>query len=35
VDATNETGAVALYERVGMYVARQYDTYEKRFGARA
>jgi mycothiol synthase len=35
VDATNETGAVALYERVGMHVARQYDTYEKRFRTRA
>lgn len=35
VDATNETGAVAVYERVGMHVARQYDTYEKRFGVRA
>jgi mycothiol synthase len=35
VDSTNETGAVALYERVGMHVARQYDTYEKRFGTHA
>jgi mycothiol synthase len=35
VDATNETGAVALYERVGMHVAQQYDTYRKRFGPRA
>lgn len=35
VDATNETRAVALYERVGMRVARQYDTYEKRYGTRA
>jgi mycothiol synthase len=35
VDATNETGAVVLYERVGMHVATQYDTYEKRLGPRA
>jgi mycothiol synthase len=35
VDARNETGAVALYERAGMHVARQYDTFEKRFGAPA
>jgi ribosomal protein S18 acetylase RimI-like enzyme len=35
VDARNETGAVALYERVGMHIARQYDTYEKRIGPRA
>jgi len=30
VDAQNTTGAVQLYERVGMYVARRNDTYEKR-----
>lgn len=30
VDAQNETGAVGLYERVGMGVARRNDTYEKR-----
>jgi mycothiol synthase len=29
VDAQNETGAVRLYERVGMRVARRNDTYEK------
>lgn len=30
VDAQNTTGAVRLYERVGMHVARRNDTYEKR-----
>jgi mycothiol synthase len=30
VDAANETGATALYERVGMHVTRQFDVYEKR-----
>lgn len=30
VDAQNTTGAVKLYERVGMHVARRNDTYEKR-----
>jgi mycothiol synthase len=35
VDAGNDTGAVILYERAGMHVALRYDTYEKRFGARA
>jgi mycothiol synthase len=30
VDAQNTTGAVKLYERVGMQVARRNDTYEKR-----
>jgi mycothiol synthase len=30
VDAQNTTGAVRLYERVGMQVARRNDTYEKR-----
>jgi mycothiol synthase len=30
VDAQNSTGAVKLYERVGMHVARRNDTYEKR-----
>ncbi|MEX2143512.1 MAG: GNAT family N-acetyltransferase [Anaerolineales bacterium] len=29
VDASNLTGALALYENVGMYVARRYDRYEK------
>jgi mycothiol synthase len=29
VDSENETGASALYERVGMRVHRQYDNYEK------
>jgi mycothiol synthase len=29
VDAQNRTGAVRLYERVGMQVARRNDTYEK------
>lgn len=29
VDAQNETGAVRLYERVGMQVVRRNDTYEK------
>ena len=29
VDASNLTGALRLYESVGMYVARQYDRYEK------
>jgi mycothiol synthase len=30
VDAANETGATALYERVGMRATRQFDIYEKR-----
>ena len=30
VDAANETGATALYERVGMHSARQFDAFEKR-----
>jgi mycothiol synthase len=30
VDAANETGANALYERVGMHVTHQFDEYEKR-----
>ena len=30
VDAANETGAVALYERVGMRVRRSWDVYAKR-----
>ncbi len=30
VDSSNETGATALYERVGMRLTRQYDMYEKR-----
>ncbi|HYT79510.1 MAG TPA: GNAT family N-acetyltransferase [Actinomycetota bacterium] len=29
VDSQNETGATALYERVGMQVATQFDFYEK------
>ena len=29
VDAENTTGAVRLYERAGMSVARRNDTYEK------
>ncbi len=33
VDAANETGATALYERVGMHVARQYDVFERRLPA--
>jgi mycothiol synthase len=32
VDAQNETGAVGVYERVGMSVARAYRTFEKNFG---
>jgi ribosomal protein S18 acetylase RimI-like enzyme len=35
VDAQNETGAVGLYERVGMSVSRAYRTYEKNFGPQA
>jgi len=30
VDGENTTGAVRLYERVGMHVRRRSDTYEKR-----
>jgi mycothiol synthase len=30
VDAENTTGAVRLYERAGMHVARRYDTWELR-----
>ena len=33
VDAQNLTGATRLYERAGMYVARQYDAYEKELRA--
>ena len=29
VDGSNPTGAVALYERVGMHVARRYDHWER------
>ena len=29
VDAGSLTGATRLYERAGMHVARQFDTYEK------
>ena len=32
VDAENPTGAVALYERVGMRKVRGWDVFEKRFG---
>ena len=32
VDAENATGAVRLYEQVGMQVAARRDTYEKRLG---
>ncbi|HEY3313308.1 MAG TPA: GNAT family N-acetyltransferase [Anaerolineales bacterium] len=31
VDATNLTGALQLYERAGMRVARQFDNFEKEF----
>ena len=30
VDSENSTGAVRLYERVGMRTARAWDVYEKR-----
>jgi len=30
VDSENETGATRLYERVGMWVHRRYDNFEKR-----
>jgi ribosomal protein S18 acetylase RimI-like enzyme len=33
VDAENLTGAVALYERVGMSPVRRYDIYEKRWSS--
>jgi mycothiol synthase len=33
VDAENLTGALRLYEKAGMYVSRQYDTYEKELRA--
>ena len=33
VDSANETGATRLYERAGMRVTRQYDTYERRLDA--
>jgi mycothiol synthase len=29
VDGENTTGAVRLYERAGMHVARRSDTYER------
>ncbi len=29
VDAENLTGALRLYEKAGMHVHRQFDTYEK------
>lgn len=32
VDGENTTGAVALYERLGMRVARRYDTWERTLG---
>ena len=28
VDASSLTGATRLYEKAGMHIARQYDTYE-------
>jgi mycothiol synthase len=31
VDATNLTGALRLYQRAGMHVARQFDSFEKEF----
>jgi ribosomal protein S18 acetylase RimI-like enzyme len=31
VDAQNETGAVRLYENVGMHAVRHYGTFEKRY----
>jgi len=33
VDASSLTGAVALYERAGMHITRQYDVYEKEIRA--
>jgi mycothiol synthase len=33
VDSENETGAVAVYERVGMRPSRHFDTFQKRFPA--
>ncbi len=33
VDSQNATGAVALYERAGMHVTRQFDVYSKRYAA--
>ena len=30
VDAQNATGAVELYERAGMQVARRFDVFEKK-----
>jgi mycothiol synthase len=35
VDAQNATGAVALYERAGMRVKRQYDTFAKHIAGRS
>ena len=35
VDASNETGAVALYERVGMHVAKGYETFEEKIAPSA
>jgi predicted GNAT family acetyltransferase len=32
VDAANPTGAVRLYERLGMRTVRGWDVYEKRVG---
>ena len=34
VDSANETGAVSLYERLGMRAEQQYDCYERVFTAR-
>ena len=33
VDAENPTGATRLYERAGMHVAAQWDSYDKKIGA--
>jgi ribosomal protein S18 acetylase RimI-like enzyme len=33
VDAENLTGALRLYERAGMHVHRQYNSYEKELRA--
>jgi mycothiol synthase len=33
VDSENETGAVAVYERVGMRPSRRFDTFQKAFAA--
>ena len=33
VDASSLTGAATLYKRVGMYITRQFDLYEKELRA--